>query len=61
FFILFSCKIIQAFLHYYSLIVASSEKIIIDGLSDIYVIENNGKIVLGKRKNISKIKEFRNA
>lgn len=44
-----------------NLVVASSGKVIIDGLSDIYVIENAGNIVLGRKDNISRIKELRNA
>lgn len=44
-----------------NLVVASSGKVIIDGLSDIYVIENAGNIVLGRKDNISRIKELKNA
>lgn len=42
-----------------SLIVSSNNKIIIDGLSDIYLIENDGKIVIGKKERISTIKHLK--
>ena len=43
-----------------NLIVASSGSIVIDGLSDIYVIENDGNIFLGKKDNVSRIKDLKN-
>ncbi|WP_297712695.1 mannose-1-phosphate guanylyltransferase [Clostridium sp.] len=42
-----------------NLIVSSNNKIIIDGLDDIYVIENDGKIVVGKKDRISTIKSLK--
>ena len=39
-----------------NLVVSSNSKVIIDDLKDIYVIENDGNIVIGKKANISKIK-----
>ena len=42
-----------------NLIVASNSEVIIDGLSDIYVIENDGKIIVGSKKNLSNIKELK--
>lgn len=44
-----------------NLIIASNQKVTIDGLSDIYVIENNGQIIVGKKENVSNIKELRYA
>lgn len=42
-----------------NLIVAAKHKIIIDSLSDIYVVENQGNIVIGKKENINQIKELK--
>ncbi|MGL5087536.1 MAG: mannose-1-phosphate guanylyltransferase [Clostridium sp.] len=45
---------------YNNLIVANNQKIIIDNLSDIYVVENNGQIIIGKKNRVDKIKELKN-
>lgn len=42
-----------------NVIVATNSEVIIDGLSGIYVIENNGKIIVGNKKNISNVKELK--
>lgn len=42
-----------------NLIVSTNNKIIVDGINDIYVIENDGKIIIGQRKCINRVKEFR--
>jgi len=42
-----------------NLIVATNTEVIIDGLSGIYVIENDGKIIVGDKKNIANIKELK--
>ena len=42
-----------------NLIVASNSEVIIDGLNGIYVIENDGKIIVGKKNNLSNIKELK--
>lgn len=42
-----------------NLIMASNQNVIIDGLSGIYVIENNGHIIVGSRQNVSNIKELK--
>lgn len=42
-----------------NLIIAPNQKIIIDGLSGIYVIENDGKIIIGKKDNLSNIKDLK--
>ena len=39
-----------------NLVIASNQKVIIDGLSNIYIIENDGKIIVGKKENVSNIK-----
>ena len=43
-----------------NLAISTSSKVIIDGLSDIYVIENDGKIIIGKKENVNKVKELQN-
>lgn len=42
-----------------NLIVASNSEVIIDGLSGIYVIENDGKIIVGSKKNLANVKELK--
>lgn len=42
-----------------NLIVSSNHQVIIDGLSDIYVIENDGKIIVGRKDSVNSIKELR--
>lgn len=42
-----------------NLIIASNQKIIIDGLSGIYVIENNGQIIVGDKQNVSNIRQLK--
>ncbi|WP_160674390.1 mannose-1-phosphate guanylyltransferase [Clostridium sp. C8-1-8] len=45
---------------YNNLVITNNHNVIIDGLSDIYVIENQGQIVIGPRHSIDKIKQLRN-
>lgn len=40
-----------------NIIVSSNDKIIINGISDVYVVENDGYIMIGRRENISEIKK----
>lgn len=42
-----------------NLVIVNNKKIIIDDLSDIYIIENNDELILGKIKNISRVKNFK--
>lgn len=42
-----------------NLVVASNHNIIIDRLSDIFVVENDGKIIIGSKGNVNKIKELK--
>lgn len=42
-----------------NLVVSSKNQVIVDNLKDIYVIENNGKIIVGKIDNISNIKNLK--
>lgn len=44
-----------------NLIVASKQKIIVDRLDNIYVIENDGQIILGKKENVKDLINIRRA
>jgi len=43
-----------------NLIISTNHKVVVEGLSDIYVIENDGKIIVGKKSNVVNIKELKN-
>ena len=43
-----------------NLVISSTQDIVVDGLDDIYIIENDGKILVGRRSNVSNIKELKN-
>ena len=43
-----------------NLLISSSHKVVVEGLSDIYVIENDGKILVGHKSNVANIKELKN-
>ena len=43
-----------------NLLISSSHKVIVEGLSNIYVIENNGNILVGRKTNIANVKELKN-
>lgn len=43
-----------------NLLVSSNHKVIVEGLSDIYVIENDGKIIVGQKSNVVNVKELKN-
>ncbi|MDV4150310.1 mannose-1-phosphate guanylyltransferase [Clostridium sp. AL.422] len=43
-----------------NLLVSSNHELIVEGLSDIYVIENDGKIIVGQRANVVNVKELKN-
>lgn len=42
------------------MVVSSGKQIIIDGLSDIYVIESEDKIIVGFKKNLNTINNLKN-
>ena len=42
-----------------NLIVSSSHDIIVEGLQDIYVIEHDGKILVGQKSNVANVKELK--
>ena len=43
-----------------NLLVSSNHRVIVEGLSDIYVIENDGKIIIGQKSNVVNAKELKN-
>jgi len=43
-----------------NLIFSSNQRVIVDGVNDIYVIENDGKILIGYKSNVSNIKDLKN-
>ena len=42
-----------------NLIISSSHSVVVEGLSDIYVIENDGKILVGCKSNVANVKELK--
>ncbi|MDY2884045.1 MAG: mannose-1-phosphate guanylyltransferase [Romboutsia timonensis] len=42
-----------------NLVISSSQDIIVEGLNDIYVIENDGKILVGRKSNVSNVKNLK--
>ena len=42
-----------------NLLVSSNHKVIVEGLSDIYVIENDGKIIVGQKSNVVNVKDLK--
>ena len=43
-----------------NLVISSSQNIVVEGLKDIYVIENDGKILVGHKSNVANVKELKN-
>lgn len=43
-----------------NLIISSSHSVVVEGLSNIYVIENDGKILVGNKSNVANVKELKN-
>ena len=42
-----------------NLVISSSHDIVVEGLKDIYVIENDGKILVGPKSNVSNVKALK--
>ena len=42
-----------------NLVISSSHDIVVEGLRDIYVIENDGKILVGNKSNVANVKELK--
>lgn len=43
-----------------NLVISSSHDIVVEGLKDIYVIENDGKILVGNKSNMANVKKLKN-
>ena len=43
-----------------NLVISASNSVIVEGLSDIYVIENEGKVLVGHKANVANVKELKN-
>lgn len=43
-----------------NLVISSSQRVVVEGLSDIYVIEHDGKILVGRKSNVANVKELKN-
>ena len=43
-----------------NLVVSSNNSVVVEGLSDIYVIENDGKVLVGHKSNVANVKELKN-
>lgn len=42
-----------------NLIVAQDKRVIVEGLSNIYVIQNDNKVIVGRKENVSNVKELK--
>lgn len=43
-----------------NLVISSNNRVVVEGLSDIYVIENDGKVLVGHKSNVANVKELKN-
>ena len=43
-----------------NLIVSHENKVLVDGLNNIYVIQNEGMIIVGNKENVANVKELKN-
>ncbi len=43
-----------------NLVISSTHDIVVEGLKDIYVIENDGKILVGHKSNVANVKKLKN-
>lgn len=41
-----------------NLVISSTQDIVVEGLKDIYVIENDGKILVGRKSNVANVKQL---
>ena len=42
-----------------NLVISSSQSVVVEGLSNIYVIEHDGKILVGRKSNVANVKELK--
>ena len=43
-----------------NLVISSNNSVVVDGLNDIYIIESDGKVLVGQKSNVANIKELKN-
>ena len=43
-----------------NLVISCSNRVVVEGLSDIYVIESDGKVLVGHKSNVANVKELKN-
>lgn len=43
-----------------NLVISSNNSVVVEGLSNIYVIENDGKVLVGHKSNVANVKELKN-
>lgn len=43
-----------------NLVISSKNSVVVDGLNDIYIIESDGKVLVGQKSNVANIKELKN-
>lgn len=42
-----------------NLVISSNNRVIVEGLNDIYVIETDGKVLIGNKSNVANVKELK--
>lgn len=42
-----------------NLVISSNHNVVVEGLNDIYVIENDGKILVGSKSNVANVRELK--
>lgn len=43
-----------------NLVISSNQNIVVEGLKNVYVIESDGKIIVGNKSNITNVRELKN-
>lgn len=43
-----------------NLVISSNNSVVVEGLDDIYVIESDGKVLVGHKSNVANVKELKN-
>ena len=42
-----------------NLVISSNNSVVVDGLSDIYIIQNDGKVLVGHKSNVANVKKLK--
>ena len=42
-----------------NLVISSNNSVVVEGLSDIYIIENDGKVLVGHKSNVANVKKLK--